>query len=80
MSEIVALPIIRRSALAAAALAAIVLLLVFHSVVAGAVQRGAQRRNEAMTATVSKQAAPAARTTRQAYFPTRKVTLARAGD
>jgi hypothetical protein len=78
MSEIAGLPIVRRGALAAAALVAFVLLLVFHSVVAGAVQRAAQRRNEAMTATVSQQTPPVARTVRRPYVPTRKVALARA--
>lgn len=79
MSEIADLPIVRRSALAAAAVAALALLLIFHSVVAGAVERAAQRRSDALAAVSLNTGRPAAFATGLAHLPTRKVTLAQAG-
>ena len=76
MNALAAQPMVRRGALAAAAVVALILLLVFHSVVAGAVERASHRRAEAELAAPQ---AVAYRPAPPAYFVTRKVSLARAG-
>jgi hypothetical protein len=68
---------VRRGALALAAVVALVLILAFHSVVVGAVERGAQRRAEAelmALQTTSRRPAP------PPYVVPRKLSLARASD
>lgn len=81
MSGLVESPLLRRGALAGAVIIALVLLAVFHSVVAGAVQRAAQRRSDALSEAVALHSAPpATRAVHAAYFPSRRISLARAGD
>jgi hypothetical protein len=66
-------PVVRRSALAVAVVAAIALLLIFHSVVAGAVERAAHRRADAELLGLQTATRHVAQSTR---FATRKVSVA----
>jgi hypothetical protein len=80
MNAIVATPIVRHGALAAGLVAALILLVVFHSVVAGAVQRAAQHRSDVMAEAVALRTAAGPGAMQPAYFKTRRVSLARAAD
>ena len=70
-------PIVRKSALAVAVVVALALLLVFHSVVAGAVERAAQRRAEAEAVSLRMLSRHVAQSS---HFATRKVSVAGTDD
>lgn len=70
-------PAVRKSALAVAVVLALALLLVFHSVVAGAVERAAQRRAEAE---VIGSRTPSRHVAQSSHFTARKVSVAAASD
>jgi hypothetical protein len=71
--------IVRRSALAFGAAVAVALLGVFYSVVAGAVDRAAVKRAQAVTETAAWRA-PTRAPAPPAYFAAGKVSLARASN